>query len=93
MKGGYYLLDAKKVELTETDPQPVAGIFAEVKKALATGKPIVAENLLYGAAPVSPVNCFGWYLSTTEIVLVSATLHLHVKSDNTVTVLDVVSTS
>lgn len=90
MNGGYYLIDAKNIELTETDPQAVSGIFAEAQKALATDKPIVAYGLTYSGAAVSPVNCFGWYLATDEIVMVSATLHLHVKDDDTVTVLDVV---
>ena len=92
MKGGYYLLNCKGLDLTETDPQTIAGSWNDVVTAIESGKPIVAYGCIYGTGVnVSPVTCFGWYISTTEIVIVGATLHIHVKSDNTATVLDVVS--
>lgn len=90
MNGGYVLLDAGGLELTTGDtPVTISGIWARVKECLETGKPIVAHNLKYSTAPVSPIAVFGWYLDTDEIVLVSATIHVHVKDDNTVTTLDV----
>lgn len=88
-RGGYILVDCGGLELTETDPQSIPGIWEKAKAALAAKKPIVAGNCFYSEEAVSPVTCFGWYLSTTEIVIVGATLHIHVKSDNTATVLDV----
>ena len=92
MKGGYYLLNAKGLDLTGGDtPQTIAGSWENAKKAINSGKPIVACNCVYGTGvPVSPVTCFGWFISTTEIVIVGATLHIHVKNDNTCTVLDVI---
>lgn len=91
MKGGYAMINCKGLELTETDPQSIDGVWEIAKKAMASGKPIIAYNCVYNDAPVSPVECFGWYLDTDEIVIVGATLHIHVKDDNTATVLDVVS--
>ena len=92
MNGGYFMVDCKGLDLTETDPQTISGIWNDAVTAMATGKPIIAHNCVYGSGVnVSPVTCFGWYISATEIVIVGATLHIHVKSDNTVTVLDVVS--
>lgn len=92
MNGGYYMVNIKGLDLTETDPQSISGIWNDAVKAIATGKPIVAHGCVYGTGvPVSPVTCFGWYISATEIVIVGATLHIHIKSDNTATVLDVVS--
>ena len=62
----------------------------DVKQALAINKPIIAYNCIYGTGvKVSPIPVFGWYISSTEIVLVGATLHVHIKSDNTCTILDV----
>lgn len=91
MNAGYYLLDAGGLDLTEDDAQSISGCWARAKEALATQKPIFSYNMAYGTGkPVSPVPCFGWYISTTEIVIVGATLHIHVKNDNTCTVLDVV---
>lgn len=92
MNGGYYMVNCKGLDLTDTDPQSISGIWNDAVKAIATGKPIVAHGCIYGTGvPVSPVTCFGWYISATEIVIVGATLHIHIKSDNTATVLDVVS--
>lgn len=91
MNGGYCLVDCKGLDLTGgSTPQTIAGIWDLAVNALKTGKPIVAENTVYGSGvPVSPVTCFGWYISTTEIVIVGATIHVHIKNDNTVTTLDV----
>lgn len=92
MNGGYFMVNCKGLDLTETDPQSISGIWNDAVTALATGKPIIAHNCVYGTGVnVSPVTCFGWYISTTEIVIVGATLHIHIKNDNTATVLDVVS--
>lgn len=92
MNGGYYMVNCKGLDLTDTDPQSIAGIWNDAVTAIATGKPIVAHGCIYGTGvPVSPVTCFGWYISATEIVIVGATLHIHIKTDNTATVLDVVS--
>jgi len=90
MKGGYYLLDGTGVNLASAEAQSIAGSWAKAKKAVDSGKPLVMCGTKFSTVPVSPVPGFGWYLSSTEIVLVGATLHIHVKSDNTVTVVDVV---
>ena len=91
MNGGYVMVDCKGLDLTGGNtPQTITGIWNDAKIAMASGKPIVAHNCVYGTGvKVSPVTCFGWYISTTEIVFVGATIHVHIKSDNTVTTLDV----
>ena len=92
MNGGYIMVNCKGLDLTDTDPQTIPGIWNDAVTAMGTGKPIIAHGCIYGTGVnVSPVTCFGWYISETEIVIVGATLHIHVKSDNTATVLDVVS--
>lgn len=88
--GGYILVDAQGLDLSDTDPQDIPGIWDEAVRAMGTGKPIIAENTIYGDAPLSPVPVFGWYLAEDEIVMVGATLHIHIKDDDSVTVLDVV---
>lgn len=89
--GGYILVDATGIELTETDPQSVTGIWDKAVAAVASQKPIVASGCTYATAPVSPVTGFAWYLDTDEIVFVGATLHGHIKDDDTATVIDVAS--
>ena len=93
MNGGSYLLDCKGLDLTSDSAQTIAGSWQDCVTALKVGKPIVAHNCIYGTGvPVSPVTCFGWYIAADEIVIVGATLHIHVKDDDTATVLDVVPT-
>ena len=89
MKGGYFLLDGLGVDLSSAEAQSKPGAYAIAEKAISQDKPLVMCNCVYGTAPVSPVPGFGWRISASEIVLVGATLHVHVKSDDTVTVLDV----
>lgn len=90
MKGGYILVDCTGIDLTAESAQTVTGIWKKAVTAIASGKPIIAQGCVYGTGkPVSPVTCFGWYISSTEIVVVGATLHIHIKNDDTATVLDV----
>ena len=88
--GGYIPVDAMGPDLSDADPQDIPGIWDEAEKAMKAGKPIIAENTIYGDAPLSPVPVFGWYIAEDEIVLVGATLHIHIKDDDSVSVLDVV---
>lgn len=94
MNGGYILADCTGLDLSSSDSQEITGIWEKAKTALASGKPIIAHNCVYGSGvPVSPVTCFGWNIAADEIVIVGATLHIHIKDDDTATVLDVVTTN
>ena len=91
MNGGYILVDCGGLDLTTgSTPVTITGLYERAKTALATGKPIVAHNTVYGTGkPVSPVTAFGWEISATEVVIVGATIHVRIKSDDSVTTLDV----
>ena len=90
MNGGYILLDCTGLDLRDNTAQDIPGSWDKAVAAIKAEKPIVACNSEYGSGNhVSPVTCFGWYLDTDEIVIVGATLHIHVKDDDTCTVLDV----
>lgn len=92
MNGGYTLLDCTGLDLTVGTAQSIAGSWQKAKTAISTGKPIVAVGSVYGTGvPVSPVTCFGWYIASNEIVIVGATLHIHVKNDDSCLVIDVAS--
>lgn len=84
------MVNCAGLDLSDAEPQYLIGIWDDAKRAMSVGKPIVAHGCVYGSADVSPVTVFGWYLSETEIVFVGATLHVHIKNDDTATVLDVV---
>ena len=90
MKGGYILADCTGLDLSSSSSQSISGIWKKAVAAMKSGKPLVAHNCVYGTGKkVSPVTCFGWYIDTDEIVIVGATLHIHIKDDDTATVLDV----
>ena len=90
MNGGYFLLDCTGLDLKKDTAQSITGCWQKTVDAIAANKPIIAHNCVYGSGvPVSPVTCFGWYIASDEIVIVGATLHIHVKDNDTATVLDV----
>ncbi len=91
-KGGYQLIDCTGLDLTKSTATSLPGIWDKAELAIAAQKPIVACGTVYGSGNnVSPVVCFGWYLASDEIVIVGATLHIHIKDDDTYQVLDVAS--
>lgn len=90
MKGGYYLVDCEGLDLTTSVKVTKAGWWDKAKKALASNKPLVCCNCVYGTGKkVTPVTCFGWYINSSTIVIVGATLHIQIDSDNGVVVQDV----
>lgn len=90
INSGYVMLDAGGLDLSSTDPQSIPGSWARVMESVTSMKPIIAYNMIYGTGKeVTPVSVFGWPIAADEYVLVSATLHVHVKDDDTCTVLDV----
>lgn len=94
MNGGYIMVDCMGIDLTNAEPQSISGIWNKAVEAMEADKPIIAHNCEYGTGvKVSPVTCFGWYINDDEIVIVGATLHIHIKDDDTATVLDVTSNS
>lgn len=90
MSGGYFLVDCEGLDLTSKTSVTKTGFWKKAVEALATNKPIVAYNCIYGEGkPVSPVTSFGWYLAEDSIVIVGATLHIIIGDDDSVVVQDV----
>ena len=88
--GGYVLVDGGGLDLTTgSTPVTIDGIYKRAADAMKTGKPIVAENLKYGEEPLTPVQCFGWVGEGDTIILVSATIHVHISTDDSVITIDV----
>ena len=91
MNGGYINVDCSGLELYDSTKQTITGIWDKAVTALKSEKPIHVYGCTYNDALVSPVPVFGWYIAADEIVIVGATLHVHIKNDDSATVLDVVS--
>lgn len=90
MNYGYVTLDCGGLDLSSSSEQSITGSWKRANAAIATNKPIFAYNAKYGTGkPVTPVPCLAWKISATEVVIVGATLHVHVTSADKCTVLDV----
>lgn len=86
------MVDCTGLDLTSAEKTTITGFWNKAVEALESEKPIIAHNCIYGTGhPVSPVTCFGWYLSSTSIVIVGATLHIIIDNADGVIVQDVAS--
>ena len=91
MKGGYVLVDCKGLDLTSESTQTITGLYAKVKAAMATGKMIIAENMIWGDTdhPISPVAGFGINMGSTYGIYVTAsTLQIRVSPADVVTIVN-----
>lgn len=91
MKGGYVLVDCKGLDLLSESTQTIAGLYDRVKSAMATGKMIIAENLIWNdgvARPVSPVSCFGIDMGDYGIYITASTLQIRVSKLDVVTIVN-----
>ena len=87
---GYIMMDGGGIDLSSSDPQTITGAWARTVEAIKTGKPIFSYNTKYGSGKnLTPVPCFAWYINSTTAVIVGATLHIQVTSDDTCVVQDV----
>lgn len=91
MNGGYFNVDCTGLDLSKSEKQTITGIWDKAVNAMQINKPLMVYGCSYSAALVSPVSAFGWYIAADEIVIVGATLHIHIKNDDSATVLGVVS--
>ena len=90
MKGGYVLVDCKGLDLTSQSTQTITGLYAKVKKAMATGKMIIAENMIWGDdGYISPVHVFGIDMgSTYGIYCTASTLQIRISPADVVTIVN-----
>lgn len=91
MNGGYYMVDLKGLDLTSDSTQTISGLFNEMKKAIASGKPLVAYNAVWGAnndAPLTPITFFAQQWSSTLVVGTASILNITCTNEDVVTVTD-----
>ena len=88
MKAGYVLVNASGLDLTSESSQTIAGLYNKVKAAMATGKMIIAENIIWGSdGVISPIPVFAIDMgSTYGIYLTASTLQIRVSPSNVVTI-------
>lgn len=92
MNGGYVLIDCKGLDLTKgSTEQTISGIFARVKEAEKTGKPIYAVNCVWDTnGGVSPINIMTMDASETLVICTASTFQIYVNSTDVVTIVSMV---
>ncbi|MBR5188044.1 MAG: hypothetical protein IKW18_06195 [Clostridia bacterium] len=94
MNGGYVLIDCKGLDLTDTDPQTISGLYAQMQAGIKTGKPLVACNCVWGSnsdSPMTPINFFAQQWSEDLVVGTASILNISCTSGDVVTVTSLVS--
>lgn len=89
--GGYIGIDCKGLDLTKgPTEQTITGIYEDVQNAMATGKPIVAYNCIWGTGkPVTPINVFAIQFDR-QVIVTSSTLQVIVGSNDHITISNMV---
>ena len=90
MKAGYVLVDGKGLDLTSESTQTITGLYDKVKKAMATGKLMIVENMVWGDdGIISPVHVFAIDMgSTYGIYCTASTLQIRVSPADVVTIVN-----
>lgn len=86
MNGGYTMVDCGKANLLAQSPQTISGLYQKSLDALATGKPVIANNCEYGVGvPMSPIPVFA-IIEAGIIIFTASILQIRVASDDSVTI-------
>ena len=95
MKAGYVLVNCSGLDLTNESTQTISGLYKKVQAAMATGKAIIAENIIWGTGkPITPIACFAIDMgSTYGIYITASTLQIRVNSDDEVTIVNMAPAS
>ena len=91
MNGGYYMVDLKGLDLTSDSTQTISGLYAEMQKGIASGKPLVGYNAVWGSnsdSPMTPICFFAQQWSEGLVVGTASILNIACTSSDVVTVTD-----
>lgn len=94
MNGGYYMVDLKGLDLTADSTQTISGLFADMKKGIASGKPLVGYNAVWGDnsdSPMTPICFFAQQWSENLVVGTASILNISCTNQDVVTVTSLVS--
>ena len=82
LKGGYAIVDCTGIDLH--DLGEVTGIYAKVKGAVDTGKPIVLYNLVNDSQAFTPITAYGGVENSTTVFLSFFPVTLHITNEDVV---------
>lgn len=94
LKGGYFMIDCKGLDLTSDSEQTISGLYAQMQKGLASGKPLMAYNCVWGSnsdSPLTPIHFFAQQWSEGLVVGTASILNITCSSADKVNVTSLVS--
>ena len=81
------MVDATGIDLTKETEQEKSGVYAELQRAMKTGKPLIAYGLIWGTGkPLTPMHFFANQYTDSLIVCTNSILNINVTSADKVTV-------
>lgn len=85
------MIDCKGMNLLAQSAQTISGIYAKSLKAIATGKPIIANNCVYGTGvQMTPIPVFGRVVDNT-IIFTTPISQISIASNDSVTIVSLLS--
>lgn len=84
MNGGYSMVDCAGLDLG--NPGTVSGLYAQVKNAVKSDKPIYLYNLVNGEQAFTPIVAYGGVESSTSVFLSFFPITLHISNSDVVTI-------
>lgn len=94
MNGGYFLVNLNGLDLTDDSQQTISGLYAQMQKAIKSGKPLVGYGAVWGSnsdAHLTPIHFFAQQWNSTMVVGTSSILNITCDTDDHVTVTSLVS--
>lgn len=93
MANGYITIDCRGMNLLAESSQTISGLYSDCVEAMASGKPIIATNCVYGTGVnSSPIPVMGIY-EDTDIIFTSSILQIVVSSDDSVVIRSLVTSN
>lgn len=89
MQSGYAMVDCGGLDLTSDSTQTINGLYARMKTAIKSGKPLIAYNCVWGSnnnQPLTPIHFFAQEWSSTLIVGTASILNITCTNEDVVTV-------
>ena len=87
MESGHIMIDFGGMDLTSESSQTITGLYARLTEACATGKMIVACNMVWGdTGAASPIPVIVTAPEVNTHVCATSTLQIHVTSADVVTI-------
>lgn len=87
MNGGYFMVDAKGVNMSAAEASKVDGLYTAVYTAMDSGKPVMLNNVLNGSDGLYTPIFVACSLSGTTITVHTPHKSFTIANDDTVTIL------